>query len=456
MPDDNGISARRSWREALAVYAHPRVAGMLFLGFSAGLPFLLIFATLSAWLREAGVTATTIGFFSWAGIMFSIKVVWAPVIDRLPLPGLTRWLGRRRGWMLLGQIGVAAGLLGIAASDPAAEVGHLAVLAVAIAFFSATQDVAIDAYRIEAVERRVQGAMAAAYILGYRVALLTGGAGTLYIAEFVSWSSAYTTMAALMGVGMATVLLIREPETTRDRARLAAEDLPASLRNRNFSPRARMTLGWLYSAVVCPFLDFFRRYGRTALLVLLFVGVYRLSDITMGVMANPFYIDLGFTKAEIASVTKVFGFFMSIAGAFLGGLLVARMGVLKPLVLGAVLVAGTNLLFAWMAHAGPDLRLLTVTISADNLSGGLAGAVFVAYLSSLTSTAYTATQYALFSSLMTLPGKFMGGFSGVVVDSYGYVEFFLVAAGIGLPAIALAIVILHRGKGLQPGIAGAE
>ena len=434
-----------SWLDSARVYLHPRVAGMLFLGFSAGLPFLLIFATLSAWLREDGVTATTIGFFSWAGIMFSVKVVWAPVIDRMRLPLLTRWLGRRRSWMLLGQVGVAAGLLVIAASDPSADIPRLAVVAVLIAFFSATQDVAIDAYRIEAVQRAVQGAMAAAYILGYRLALLVAGAGALYIAEFVSWPAAYASMAACMGVGMVTVLVIREPEKLRDLAAEHGERLPARLAAARMPETVRRSLAWLYGAVACPFLDFFGRYGKAALMILAFVAVYRLSDITMGVMANPFYIDIGFSKAEIASVTKVFGFAMSIAGAFLGGLLVARMGVMRPLVIGATLVAVTNLLFALMAQVGADIRLLTLTISADNLAGGLAGAVFVAYLSSLTSTAYTATQYALFSSLMTLPGKFMGGFGGIVVDTRGYVDFFLIAAAIGLPAIALALWVIHRG-----------
>jgi PAT family beta-lactamase induction signal transducer AmpG len=434
-----------SWIQSARVYLHPRVAGMLFLGFSAGLPFLLIFATLSAWLREDGVTATTIGFFSWAGIMFSVKVIWAPVIDRMRLPLLTRWLGRRRSWMLLGQIGVATGLLVIAASDPSADIARLAVVAVMIAFFSATQDVAIDAYRIEAVAREVQGAMAAAYILGYRLALLVAGAGALYIAEFVSWPAAYAAMAACMGVGMATVLVIREPEKLRDLAAEHGERLPERVAAMRLPDGVRRSLAWLYGAVACPFLDFFGRYGKAALMILAFVAVYRLSDITMGVMANPFYIDLGFSKAEIASVTKVFGFAMSILGAFLGGLLVARMGVMRPLVIGATLVAVTNLLFALMAQVGPDIRLLTLTISADNLAGGLAGAVFVAYLSSLTSTAYTATQYALFSSLMTLPGKFMGGFGGIVVDTRGYVDFFLIAAAIGLPAIALALWVIHRG-----------
>ena len=446
-----------SWLDSARVYLHPRVAGMLFLGFSAGLPFLLIFATLSAWLREDGVTATTIGFFSWAGIMFSVKVIWAPVIDRMRLPLLTRLLGRRRSWMLLGQVGVAAGLLVIAASDPSADIPRLAAVAVAIAFFSATQDVAIDAYRIEAVQREVQGAMAAAYILGYRLALLVAGAGALYIAEFVSWPAAYAAMAAFMGVGMVTVLVIREPEKLRDLAAEHGERLPERLAATRMPDGVRRSLAWLYGAVACPFLDFFGRYGKAALMILAFVAVYRLSDITMGVMANPFYIDLGFSKAEIASVTKVFGFAMSIAGAFLGGLLVARMGVMRPLVIGATLVAVTNLLFALMAQVGPDIRLLTMTISADNLAGGLAGAVFVAYLSSLTSTAYTATQYALFSSLMTLPGKFMGGFGGIVVDTRGYVDFFLIAAAIGLPAIALALWVIHRGpRGQAAGTPDSE
>jgi PAT family beta-lactamase induction signal transducer AmpG len=287
--------------------------------------------------------------------------------------------------------------------------------------------------------------MAAAYILGYRLALLVAGAGALYIAEFVSWPAAYASMAACMGVGIATVLVIREPERLQDRAAEHGERLPARFAARAMPDWARRTLAWLYGAVACPFLDFFGRYGKAALLVLAFVAVYRLSDITMGVMANPFYIDIGFSKAEIASVTKVFGFVMSILGAFVGGLLVARLGVLRPLVIGATLVAVTNLLFALMAQVGPDIRLLTLTISADNLAGGLAGAVFVAYLSSLTSTAYTATQYALFSSLMTLPGKFMGGFGGIVVDTAGYVDFFLIAAAIGLPAIALALWVIHRG-----------
>lgn len=437
-----GAAPRRSWGEAVAAYSHPRVVSMLFLGFSAGLPFLLIFSTLSAWLREAGVERTTIGFFSWLGITFSIKVLWAPIVDRTPLPYLTRRLGRRRAWLLPAQLAIAAGLLGIAASDPSQDLLRIALFGLVIAFASATQDVALDAYRIEAVERTLQGAMSASYILGYRLALLAAGAGALYVAAFVSWHAAYAVMAACMGVGILTVLIVKEPEVNASfladwRARLE------EMRVEGLSHTARAGR-FVKDYVVAPFLDFIRRHGWLALAILAFIGVYRLSDITMGVMANPFYIDLGFSKEEIASVTKLFGFFMTIAGALIGGVLVARFGILRPLLLGAVMVAATNLLFAWLATQGADVAYLAVTVSADNLSGGLAGSAFIAYLSSLTNSAYTATQYALFSSLMTLPGKFIGGFSGMVVDEAGYTAFFVYASALGLPAIILVIFLMTR------------
>ncbi len=445
-----GNSARRSWRDSIAAYRHPRVLAILFLGFSAGLPFLLIFSTLSAWLREAGVGIAAIGFFSWLGITFSVKVLWAPVVDRLPLPVLTRRLGRRRSWMLLAQVGIAAGLVGIASAEPPAGLAAIAGFGLLVAFSSATQDVAIDAYRIEAVEPDMQGAMAATYQLGYRVALLLAGAGALYIADFASWGTAYATMAALVGVGMITVLVIREPDVNRDAARLFREADEARIGTRLavFGPRLRQLAAWFYGAVCCPFIDFFVRNGRYALAILVFIALYRLSDITMGVMANPFYIDLGFTLAEIASVTKVFGIAMTIAGAILGGTLVVRFGIMRPLLLGAVLIALTNLMFVVLALAGKDIGLLALTIAADNLSAGIAGSVFIAYLSSLTSAAYTATQYALFSSLMTLPGKFIGGFSGIVVETAGYANFFLYAAVLGLPAIVLVAWLLRiEGRG---------
>ena len=435
--------ARRGWGEALAVYLHRRVIAMAFLGFSAGLPFLLIFGTLSAWLTEAGVSRTVIGYFSWVGITYSIKVFWAPVVDRLPLPVLTRVLGRRRSWMLVAQIAIALGLFFMAHTDPAAELEQVALLAFLVAFASATQDIAVDAYRIEAVSRDLQGAMAATYQAGYRIGVLLAGAGALYLAEFYSWPVVYMAMAAAMGIGIATVAVIREPDVEISEETRARE---ARLSNSLGGGGRQSPIQWFTGAVVAPFVDFFARNGAAGLIILAFVGLYRLSDINLGIMANPFYLDMGFTKAEIANVTKVFGVLMTMAGAFLGGLLVARYGILRPLLLGAFMVPLTNLLFILLAHGGPDLTLLTVTIGADNLAGGLAGSVFIAYLSSLTNTAYTATQYALFSSLFTLPGKLVGGFSGVIVDAAGYPLFFAYVSALGLPAILLVLVLMARAR----------
>jgi PAT family beta-lactamase induction signal transducer AmpG len=435
----------RDWRAAIAVYTRPRVVGMVFLGFAAGLPFLLVFTTLSAWLTRAGVDRTTIGFFSWIGITYSIKFFWAPVVDRLPLPFLTRVFGKRRSWMLVAQIGIAIGLSGMALTDPGTNLAQLAMFALLVAFGSATQDITIDAYRIEAVDRNLQGAMAASYVLGYRLALLTAGAGALHLANLTSWTLTYLAMAGLMGIGMLTTLVIREPQHRPDR--LASQIETRLVQSVGVGERrsalARL-VAWFSEAVVSPFVEFFERNGRMALMILLLVGCYKLSDITMGVMANPFYLDLGFGLDDIANVTKVFGFFMTIAGAALGGILVARYGIMRPLLAGAILVASTNLLFVWLAVSEPQLVSLAVVISADNLSGGFATSAFIAWLSSLTSSNYTATQYALFSSLMTLPAKFIGGFAGMVVDNAGYASFFLYAGLLGVPAILLVLYLQKR------------
>jgi PAT family beta-lactamase induction signal transducer AmpG len=436
-----------SWAEALHLYTRPRVITMLFLGFSSGLPFLLVFSTLSAWLTDANVDRATIGFFSWIGITYSIKFFWAPVIDRLPVPVFTRVLGRRRSWMLIGQIGIGLGLLGMASTDPHTDLLHIALFGLLVAFSSATQDISIDAFRIEAVVKEWQGAMAATYILGYRLALLVAGAGALYIADFSNWVTAYLVMAACVSVGVLTVIFIREPDVTMNgRTHMQEQRVIDYLeRNAHLPHQQRMFMAWFIGAVICPFTDFFKRNGVwMALLILLFVGVYRISDITMGVMANPFYLDHGYSKTEIASIGKVFGFFMTIFGSALGGLFVARYGIMKPLLAGAVMVAATNLLFAYLATIGADIEWLAIVISADNLSGGFAVSAFVAYLSSLTNTAYTATQYALFSSLMTLPAKVIGGFSGIVVVDYGYEWFFVYASMLGLPAILLVMLLMHR------------
>ncbi len=438
------MTTENSWRKAFSIYAQPRVLGMIFLGFSAGLPFLLVFSTLSAWLRDEGVARSVIGFFSWVGVTYSIKVFWAPVVDRLPLPLLTKLLGKRRSWMVVAQIGIAIGLVGMGFSDSQSQLQQIALFAVWVAFCSATQDIVVDAYRIEAVVPEYQGAMAATYVLGYRVALLVAGAGAFYIADYASWQVAYFVMAATMSVGVLTALIINEPEhkvseSTKQRER-QLESVLGVTESQTFGSKL---LAWFSDAVVSPFVDFFKRNGKAGLLILALIAVYKMSDITMGVMANPFYLDLGFSKKEIADVSKIFGFFMTIAGASIGGVMVVRYGIMRPLLFGAVMVAVTNLLFALLAISEPSLMLLAGVISADNLSGGIATSVFIAYLSSLTNSAYTATQYALFSSLMTLPAKLLGGFSGVVVDSFGYHSFFVYASAVGLPAIVLVVVVMR-------------
>lgn len=448
----------RGWREALATYTHPRVVTLLFLGFSAGLPFLLVFSTLSAWLREFGISRTAIGFISWIGITYSFKFVWSPVVDRVSLPWLSHWLGRRRAWMLLAQVGIGLGLLGMSFCDPRVDLWWLVVLALVVAFSSATQDIALDAFRIEATDESLQGATAATYQLGYRIAVLAAGAGALYIAEFVSWPTAYRTMAALGLVGIVTTFIISEPE--RRGATGAAElegKVAAFASGLGAMPGwARQTLIFVYGAIVCPFVDFFARYGWLAVVLLLFIGLFRLSDIAMGVMANPFYIDMGFSLSQIANVSKIYGFVMSILGALLGGALVFRVGAARLLAPAVFLIAASNLTFAWLAWVGtPDTLILTVAISVDNLAGGMSGSIFIAFLSGLTNTAYTATQYALFTSIMTLPGKLMGGSSGWIVDRLqaefsstykfgGYAIFFVYTALLGLPALVLALVVRRR------------
>ena len=455
----------RSWRESLATYAHPRVVQLLFLGFSAGLPFLLVFSTLSAWMREFGISRTAIGFVSWIGITYSFKFVWSPVVDRVPLPLLTAWLGRRRSWMLLAQIGIASGLLAMAFCDPRTDLWWMVVFALVVAFSSATQDIALDAFRIEATDESLQGATAATYQLGYRIAVLAAGAGALYIAEYGSWPRAYQVMAALGLVGIVTTLIVSEPER-----RIVAGTAEREGKVAEFAARlgampnwARDALVFLYGAIVCPFVDFFARYRWHAVTLLAFIGLFRLSDIAMGVMANPFYIDMGFSKERIADITKIYGFVMSILGALLGGMLVFRLGAARLLMAMVFLIAASNLTFAWLAWLGrPDTLVLATAISIDNLVSGMAGSVFIAFLSGLTNTAYTATQYALFSSIMTLPGKLMGGSSGWIVDQLqpafassgkfaGYAVFFCYTALLGLPALLLAwIVVRHFKKETPP------
>ncbi|MDF1481115.1 AmpG family muropeptide MFS transporter [Extensimonas sp. H3M7-6] len=426
MPDSSP-SPRPSWQQTLRIYLEPASLRMLALGFAAGLPLLLVLGTLSFRLREAGMDRSTIGYLSWVGLAYGFKWLWAPLVDRLPLPLLTRLLGRRRSWLLLAQAVVVAGLAGMALADPRQALGPIVACALAVALGSATQDIALDAFRIESADARMQGALAAAYQTGYRLAMIWAGAGVLWIAARAqgaagydngAWCTAYLVMAASMAVGMLTVLLSPEP------APLA----PAPAQN---------LAAWLRGAVVEPFADFWRRYRWQAGLILALIAVYRISDVVMGIMANPFYVDLGFSKDEVAAVTKVYGVAMTLLGAFVGGALALRLGVMRVLMLGAVLSAGSNLLFAWLAGHGHDLRALVAVVSADNLAGGIASSAFVAYLSGLTNVRYSATQYALFSSIMLLLPKFVAGFSGRYVDAFGYAHFFTATALLGLPVLLL-------------------
>ena len=495
-------------------FLHPKVAALLFLGFSAGLPLLLIFATLSIWLREAGVERAAVTYFSWAALGYSFKFVWAPLVDKLPLPLLSGRLGQRRAWLLFAQCAVIGAIVLMAFSDPATPQGlfMMAVAAVALGFSSATQDIVVDAYRIEAADESMQALLSASYIAGYRCGMLVAGAVALYLATAFgttaenylhdAWKWTYLCMAAAMLVGVATTLTIAEPvrrnlsnyfHGTSDYARflllfvvlagtfvaafatlsgtVAAVDawlsdtgglngalagflaealrLGVALALALGAARAAVSMSlvrreMVHDTYVAPVADFFARYRRIAVPILLLVGFYRVSDIVMGVIANVFYIDMGYTKNTIATASKLFGIWMTILGGFLGGYLALRYQVIRILMLGAALAMGTNLLFIALAASPGDLPLLYAVVAADNLSAGLASAAFVAYLSSLTSLSFTATQYAIFSSMMTLFPKVFGGYSGQVVEALGYPAFFAITAAIGVPVLFLIYWLTRR------------
>ncbi|MCD6663092.1 MAG: MFS transporter [Comamonas sp.] len=437
-PTESETRERRNWIDAWRVYLEPASLRMLTLGFAAGLPLLLVLGTLSFRLREAGIDRTTIGYLSWVGLAYAFKWVWSPLVDRLPLPVATRLLGRRRSWLLLAQALVIAGLVGMALVDPRDALGPMVWFALLVAFGSATQDIALDAFRIESADVDRQAALAATYQTGYRLAMIWAGAGVLWVAarmevagvegyQLQAWRAAYLVMAVSMLVGTITVLLSPEPD-------------PRPM------PPAKNALQWLKGAVVEPFADFITRYRWQAALILALIAIYRISDVVMGIMANPFYVDMGYTKDEVAAITKIFGVAMTLAGTFIGGVLSMRLGVMRVLMLGAALSAASNLLFAWLATRGHDFHGLVGVISADNLSGGIASAAFIAYLSSLTNVRYSATQYALFSSMMLLLPKWIAGFSGAFVDANGYPLFFIGTALLGLPVLLLVALASRAQK----------
>jgi PAT family beta-lactamase induction signal transducer AmpG len=434
----------RSWSAALAVYLDRRVLSILFLGFSSGLPLLLVYSTLSAWLQEAGVSKTTIGFFSWASSAYALKFLWSPLVDRLPLPILTRHLGRRRGWMLLAQLGVIAAIVGLGNTDPARDLATTVLWAVVLAFASATQDIVIDAYRVEILEQAKLGAGAANYVFGYRIALLASGAGALILADRASWFWAYVAMAGLMVVGIATVLLNPEPrEVISDDTHRRDQHVREFLGRRGHLPRLLRQAGaWLHGAVIAPFADFMTRPAW--IVVLLFIALYKYGDALLGVMANPFYLEMGFSKTEIGLISKGYGLVMTLLGTFVGGVLVARLGILRSLLLGGILQAASNLVFALQAYVGYSVPMLTATISVENFTGGVGTAAFVAYLSSLCNMAYTATQYALLSSLMAFARTFFASGGGWLADHLSWVSFFLLTTVAAVPGLLLLLWMMRR------------
>ncbi|MGB2115338.1 MAG: AmpG family muropeptide MFS transporter [Porticoccaceae bacterium] len=497
-----------SWKESFRAICHPRVITLFFLGISAGIPLLLIFSSLSLWLREAGADRSAVTYFSWAALGYSFKFVWAPLVNSLQIPVLTQKLGQRRAWLLLSQLMIMLAISLMAFVDPATnQLTAMALAAVLLGFSAATQDIVIDAYRIESADEQFQALMSSGYIAGYRIGMLIAGAGALYLASFfgstgdrysfAAWQSTYLIMAITMLIGVITTLCISEPDIKKTGANITfAEN---SLRffllftaavvgfigcyfvSSQLAVDLKQQLGQLFSngylaatvvellrlifattiailiakllifigmvdqrqvnqAYIAPIKDFFNRYGLSlALTMLALIGLYRVSDIVLGVISNVFYQDLGFSKNTIASVVKSFGLGMSIVGGFVGGILALRYGVIRILFVGAVLSALTNILFIVLAKAGQDIGLLYWVIAADNLSAGLASAAFVAFLSSLTNISFTAMQYAIFSSIMTLFPKVLGGYSGSIVEGIGYESFFLITALMGLPVLFLIV-----------------
>ena len=411
-------------------YLQEKLVVIFFFGFSGGLPFPLVYATLTYWLNESGIEKSTISTFAWIGFAYALKFLWSPLVDRLHLPLLTTMLGRRRSWLLFSQILIAVSLVALSTIDPSQAITGFAFVALAVAISSATQDMAIDAYRIECAPEEMQGLLAASYQYGYRIAMIVGGAGALYVADFMSWTIAYKAMAVFMGIGMLTTMLAKEPPVPEG----------ASVDQRIFDDGF---LRWFVNSVVGPFVDFFRRYGWFAMTMLLFIALYRISDYVLGILANPFYDDIGFTKSQVASVAKLYGLWIALVGIAGGGIAIAKLGPARSLILSATLIAVTNLFFVYLASVGPDLLALTITISFDNFAQGFSGTVFIAYLSSLTNISFTATQYALFSSLSVFVGKLVAGFSGHVQEMLGYEGFFLYAAATGIPSIILAIIVVR-------------
>ncbi len=456
----------KKWSDAWRIYTEPMVLRMLLLGFASGLPILLVWGgSLGFWLSEAGLKVSMVAQMTWIGLIYGFKWAWSPLVDSLKLPWLHNFFGRRRSWLMLSQMVVMMGLFGMAMNDPKLHLQELVWFALLAAFASATQDIALDAYRIESATVEKQAALSSAYTAGYRMAMVWAGAGVFWVAAFFetnnriegiahlaydynAWKMAYIAMAISMLMGLVTVLFSVEPQYKINQISHQTNQLASFQPNESLDKQSKFSLisTWLQTAICAPFVDFFARYKSQALLILALIATYRLSDIVMGSVTTPFYVSLHYTKIEYANITKIYGVLMTITGSFIGGALAVRWGVMRVLMLGAALSAMTNLLFAWLAGQGHNVSSLMWVISADNLAGGLATAAFIAYMSSLTNIQYSATQYALFSSMMVLVPKYLAGQSGEVVERMGYAAFFNATALLGLPVLVLIYFVNRANK----------
>lgn len=435
----------RAWLTAAGVYGDRRVLSLLFFGFASGLPLALTGDTLKAWFSDAGTDLTNIGLLSLIGLAYALKFLWSPLVDRCPLPVLTRRLGRRRSWILLSQVALIGALIAIALTDPKSAGFWTVLWAVIVAFASATQDIGIDAYRTEILEENQLGAGAANLVFGYRIGMLVSGGGALLLADMLGWFWAYIAMAAVMGCGIAVVLLNPEPKVRESAAQRQFRDQSERTagRLRGMPKFLRSWLHWMYEAVVCPFAEFMMRPGW--ILILFFVAFYKYGDALLGNMAVPFYLDIGFSKSEIGVVSKGFGLAMTLVGAGLGGVLVARYGILKALLFAGILQAVSNLVFVGQAWVGYSLPMLATTISIENLTGGMGTTAFVAYLSSLCNVAYTATQYALLSSLTAFARTFFAAGGGWLADqTEHWVLYFILTTIAALPGLLLLVWMIKR------------
>ncbi len=460
---------------------------MICLGFSSGLPILLVFSTLSVWLVKAGISRSTVTLFSWAGFAYAFKYLWSPLVDNYKLP-IFKKFGHRRSWLLFSQFLIIIALILTAFTDPKESLFFTALFITILAFFSATQDILIDAFRIESAPQSLQGPLSSMYIAGYRIAMLVAGAGSLWLASFIGteiydqnvWKKVYLIMSLFMFVGVFATFISDEPKLKRNlnsdnHVKFLITILIAvigfiylySVIDSPFEKKdvlinflfslSRLIICFVFSYLIIsllilikfapknkisksymsPILNFIERYGKFAFLILILISLYRIADIVMGVMANIFYLEKGYKISDIATYSKFFGVFATIFGGFIGGYCSYKFGTMKCLFFGALIAALSNLLFAWLAVSPISINFLITVITADNISSGFAGAAFVIYLSGLTSIKFTATQYALFSSIMLFLPKLIAGYAGSWVDIMGYPYFFSLTALLGLPVLIL-------------------